>query len=321
LTTGGVETIQRIAAGEFLRAKGMPDDDLRSLPASEKRFPDGAHYRIEIPTMEGPGCLEAVLEHADALDVPVHRVSQDSGLFEQTDDELDETARLAADAGVEVSLFASGGAWALSEATRQQPRYAVPARGQAQLAANLEDCLRAADHGFRSVIIADVGVLAAFGEARSAGVLPADMQAKISAMLPAANAAAVRVFERLGASTINLPRDLTLPQIAAIRAAADVPLDVYIETGDSVSGFVRHHDLAKLIRVAAPVYVKFGRGNIPPADPQDAEAEGRNIELARLLVRRARLGLEVLKRSSASFAPATSEPGAAGIAVPVAVPR
>ena len=63
----------------------------------------------------------------------------------------------------------------------------------------MQDCLRAAEHGFRSVLIADVGVLAAFGEARAVVVLPQEMQAKVSVMLPAANAASARVFERLGA--------------------------------------------------------------------------------------------------------------------------
>ena len=86
-------------------------------------------------------------------------------------------------------------------------------------------------------------------------------------MLPAANAAAARVLERLGASTINLPTDLTLAQIAAIRAVVDVPLDVYVEAPDNVGGFVRHHEIPELIRVAAPVYVKFGLRNAPDVYP------------------------------------------------------
>jgi hypothetical protein len=141
-----------------------------------------------------------VLEQAEALDVRVHRVSQGSGVFMQTDAELDEFARLAASARVEVSLFARpGAAWGLSATARAHAAFAAAAHGQEQLVANLEDCLRAAEHGFRSVLIADLGVLAVFGEARTAGVLPVDMQAKVSVMLPAANAAAARVRRaRLG---------------------------------------------------------------------------------------------------------------------------
>src|SRR5438045_8793989 len=92
--------------GEVLKSMGLPPGDLHALPNSAKRFPDGAQYRIEIPSTEGPRCLEAVLEEAERLEVPVHRVSQGSGVFLQTDDELDELARLAAHARVEVSLSA-----------------------------------------------------------------------------------------------------------------------------------------------------------------------------------------------------------------------
>jgi hypothetical protein len=91
---------------DFLASIGLPRGDLHDLPTSSARFPDGVRYRVEIPSTEGPRCIEAVLEEADRLDVPLHRVSQGSGVFLHTDDELDELARLAAGAGVEVSLFA-----------------------------------------------------------------------------------------------------------------------------------------------------------------------------------------------------------------------
>jgi hypothetical protein len=300
----------------FLRSTGLPDGDLHDLPSSGKRFPDGALYRVEIPSTEGPACLEAVLEEAERLDVRVHRVSQGSGVFMQTDAELDAMAERAAAARVEVSLFARPGAgWGLSATARAHAGFAASAHGQDQVVANLEDCTRAAEHGFRSVLIADVGVLALHGEAREAGLLPPEMQAKVSVMLPAANPAAARVLESLGASTINLPTDLTLAQIAAIRAAVDVPLDVYVEAPDNVGGFVRHHEIPELIRVAAPVYVKFGLRNAPDVYPAGSHLEATTVALSRERVRRARLGLELLTRSG--YDPETSELGAAGLAVPV----
>src|SRR5437762_12195039 len=90
----------------FLASIGLPPGDLYELPDSQLRFADGAQYRIEIPSVEGPACLEAVLEEADRLDVRVHRVSQGSGVFLQTDDELDRMARMGAEAMVEIRLFA-----------------------------------------------------------------------------------------------------------------------------------------------------------------------------------------------------------------------
>lgn len=303
---------------DFLRSIGLPPGDLHDLPDSAKRFPDGAQYRVEIPSTEGPRCLEAVLEEATRRGVTVHRVSQGSGVFLQTDEELDELAVLAAQAPVEVSLFARpNAAWDASAAARS-PAGAVlapAARGQEQVVACLDDARRAAGHGFRSVLIADVGVLAAFSEARRSGLLPPGMQAKVSVMLPAANPAAARVLAGLGADTINLPTDLSLAQIAAIRAAVEVPLDVYVEAPDNVGGFLRHHELPELIRVGAPVYVKFGLRNAPDVYPAGTHLEATTVALARERVRRARLGLDLLARSG--YEPATSSLGAAGIAVPV----
>jgi hypothetical protein len=298
---------------------GLPPGDLHALPSSTKRFPDGAQYRVEIPSVEGPRCLEAVLEEATRLDVRVHRVSQGSGVFLHTDAELDEMARLGAAAPVEISLFTRPNAgWGTSAMARSPAGAALaPAsHGQEQVVACLDDARRAADHGFRSVLIADIGVLDAFTTLKDAGGLPTDMQAKTSVMLPAANPAAARVLARLGASTINLPTDLSLAQVAAVRAAVDCPLDIYVEAPDNVGGFVRLHEIPELIRVAAPVYVKFGLRNAPDVYPAGSHLDATTIALSRERVRRARLGMELLARSG--YEAATSELGAEGLAVPIA---
>ena len=180
--------------------------------------------------------------------VPVVRVSQGSGVFMHTDEELDEMARLGATVGVEVSLFARPNAgWDTSAMARAPvgPLVAPAARGTEQLVAVLEDARRAAVHGIRSVLIQDLGALSIFAAMRTAGELPADMQAKVSVMLPVANPAAARVIADLGANTINLPTDLTLAQIAAIRSAVDVPLDIYVECPDNLGGFIRFHEIAE----------------------------------------------------------------------------
>lgn len=306
------------SARDVLRSMGLPPGDLHGLPDSAKRFADGAQYRVEIPSTEGPESLRAVLEEAGRLSVLVHRVSQGSGVFLHTDSELDEMAGIAARAPVEVSLFARPNAGWDTSAMARAPAGAVvaaSARGQDQVVACLEDALRAAAHGFRSVLIADLGVLSAFDALRRAGTLPADMQAKVSVMLPAANPASAQVIERLGANTLNLPTDLTLPQIAAIRAAVDVPLDVYIEAPDNLGGFIRMHEIPEIIRIAAPVYLKFGLRNAPDIYPAGSHLMTTAVALSRERVRRARLGLDLLARSGVECQ--TSKLGAAGLAVPV----
>jgi hypothetical protein len=237
----------------------------------------------------------------------------------QTDAELDAMARLAAQRKLEVSLFARPNAgWDVSAMARAPAGVglAATARGQEQVVHVLDDIKRAADHGFRSVLIADLGVLSVFKYMREQGELPSDMQAKISVMLPVANPASARVLENLGASTLNLPTDLSLPQVAAIRSVVHIPLDIYVEAPDNVGGFVRLHEIPELIRVAAPVYIKFGLRNAPDVYPAGTHLETTTIALSRERVRRARLGMELLQRSGLEVA--TSEVGAAGLAVPVA---
>src|SRR5438093_6694712 len=135
---------------DALRSMGLPPGDLGELPTSEKRFPDGAQYRIEIPSVEGQRCLEAAFEEADRLGVPVHRISQGSGVFLHTDEELDEMARLGADRPAEISLFTRpNAAWGTSAMARAPAGGAVApvAHGQEQVVACLDDARRAADHG------------------------------------------------------------------------------------------------------------------------------------------------------------------------------
>src|SRR3954463_16689947 len=129
------------ACRSFLESLDLPPGDLHALPDSPRRFADGARYRVEIPSCEGPRCLEAVLEEAERLDVRVHRASQGSGVFMLTDAELDERARMAAEAKVEVSLFARPNAGWGTSAMARSPAGAIAAataHGQEQVVAALD---------------------------------------------------------------------------------------------------------------------------------------------------------------------------------------
>ena len=111
------------AVRDFLTKSNFPPGELYTLPTSQKRFPDGAQYRIEIPSTEGPRALAAVLEAADKYGVTIHRVSQGSGIWMLTDEEIREMCRLGAEAGIEVSLFVGPrAAWGTSAQVRSSAR-------------------------------------------------------------------------------------------------------------------------------------------------------------------------------------------------------
>jgi hypothetical protein len=306
------------ATRRFLAQLGLPSGDAHELPSSMKRFPDGAQYRIEIPSTEGPAALAAIIEESKRHGVTIHRVSQGSGVMLMTDAEIREMASLAVAANMEISLFARpNAAWDISAMSLSSngkvlgPRL----RGQDQLVYCLEDVRRAAALGIRSVLLADEGALWVADEMRRAGELPADMQFKLSVMIGSANPASIRLMEKLGANTFNIPTDLTLAQIAAIRQAVDIPLDIYVEAPDDLGGFVRLYEIPEFVRIAAPVYIKFGLRNAPNIYPSGSHIESVAVALSRERVRRAKLGMDILQRYYPDAV--MSEPGAQGLALPM----
>ncbi|HYP61098.1 MAG TPA: U32 family peptidase [Thermomicrobiales bacterium] len=283
----------------FLRSMGLPEGDAHDLPSSTKRFPDGGQWRIEIPSVEGPNALQAVYDTADALDVPIHRVSQGSGVMLLTDDELDQMAKLGRSRNIEISLFVGPragwdtGAMATSSAGRV---VAPKVRGMDQLVQAVEDVRRSCEHGINSVLVTDEGLLWVVGAMKKGGELPADLIIKGSVMIGAANPASIKLLEERGMTTFNVPTDLSLAQLAAIRAVVDMPLDLYIEVPDDIGGFIRHYEIAEIVRVCAPVYLKFGLRNAPNIYPSGTHLEATAISLTKERVRRAKLGLDLLHR-------------------------
>jgi len=277
----------------------LPEGDAHDLPDSPKRFADGGQYRIEIPSVEGPRAMEAVLAAAAEHGVGVHRISQGSGIMLLTDEEISAMLALGRAHGIEVCLFVGPRAtWDTGvQASSVNGRVlGASLRGADQLVYGIEDVLHAAALGVRSVLVGDVGHLMVLGRMKAKGDLPADFVLKTSVTLPAANPATARVLEDLGATSINLPIDLSLAQIAAVRQAIDAAIDFYVEGPDDFGGTVRHYEIPELVRVAAPVYVKFGLRNSPGLYPSGQHLEGTVLALSRERVRRAALGLGILRR-------------------------
>lgn len=282
----------------FLRSLGLPGGDPGELPTSTKRFPDGAKYRVEIPSVEGPEALAAVYDEADKRGVTIQRVSQGSGGMLLTQSELAEIAAFERERRIEVCLFARPVAqWDTGAASISGP-VAAQARGTEQLVHVLEDIRRTTEAGIRSVLVTDLGVLTVAAAMRSAGELPEDLKFKISVQMGLANPASIRLAEQTGADTYNVPTDLSLAQLAAVRAAVDIPLDIYVEAPDDAGGFVRHFEIAEIVRVAAPVYLKFGLRNAPNIYPSGTHLTPVAVSLSRERVRRAEIGLELLDRYS-----------------------
>ena len=281
-----------------MAALGLACDQPRP-EASDARFPDGGAYRVEIPSVESAAAMEAVFDQARRRSVPVHRVSQGSGITLLTDVEIADMLAACADAGAELCLFLGpraswdlGGGRAWTAGTG-----AARARGSDQLRQSIVDAERAVELGVRCLLVADEGVLWALHEMRCAGGLPADLTLKVSALSAPLNPAAFALLERIGADSINVHSDLTVAQIAELRSGGAAAIDLYVESPDDLGGFVRHHDAPELVRVAAPVYLKFGLRNSPPLYPAGGHLAAVVEATARERVRRAAICLELMARA------------------------
>ncbi len=282
---------------QFLSKLKLPAEDNHALEPSKKRFPDGGQLRLEIPSVEGPRVFREVLKAAKEYKVPVHRISQGSGVMLLTRNEVAEVARMGHDEGIEVCLFVGPRATFETGAQAAAPAGKVIGlqhRGADQLVYAIEDVRRACDLGIRSILPADLGLIWVLNEMKNKGELPKNLVIKSSVTLPAANPATARVFERCGTNTLNIPTDLSPAQIGAIRQAVEIPIDLYIEVPDNFGGFVRYYEMPQIIRVGAPVYFKFGLRNAPDIYPSGFHLEDLASKMARERLRRARIALDLL---------------------------
>jgi hypothetical protein len=272
---------------------------------------------VEIPSVEGPAVLRAMVDAAAEAGVTVNRASQGSGAMLLSAAELAEMARIGADNGLEVSLFVGP----REEWDTGRSAYAADGgslagqlRGMRQLRYAVEDVLRAVDQGIRGFLIGDTGLLELVRDLQAAGELPASVVWKVSAVLAPSNPLSLRQLERMGGSTVNVPSDVSLGQLAELRSASPVPIDLYVEAPDGLGGVVRGHEAADLIRVAAPMYVKLGLRNARPLYPSGVHIAGDAAAIAREKVHRAAVAMEWIERSGLDLT--QSAAGAKGLGVP-----
>ena len=249
---------------KMMEKHGVPGRDLYSLPTSEKRFPDKCHYRIEISGIERPSTLEAVIDEMEKRKVPVHRlISTVMGATLLSDKEMEQFAKLAHDAKLEIiitpgprTLWDLGGQVRTPEGALSGIRF----RGSDNLAYVIADIRRAIDFGFRGFLVVDEGLLWLLAQMRKAGDIPKDVVFKVSIFAGHANPAGAKVLETLGANTFNPVADVTLPMLAAIRKAVNIPIDVHVYLFDSFGGFNRLWETPEIARVTAPCYFKIEPG-------------------------------------------------------------
>lgn len=243
---------------------GVPGRDLYDLPTSPLKFPDGAHYRMEVSGVERLSTLEALVDEMEKRDVPIHRlISVVMGTTLLDDEELEAFAQLAKEKRVEVVL--TPGPRSSWDTGRQliSPEGGLSGlrvRGSDNLSYLIADIVRCTELGFRGFLVLDEGALWLLSNLRKEGIIPQDTIFKVSIYAGHANAAGGKVLESLGANTFNPLGDLSLPMYASIRKAVKIPIDIHVMLSESFGGFNRMWETPELARVTAPCYFKIEPG-------------------------------------------------------------
>jgi hypothetical protein len=274
---------------KFLVKIGLPSGDAYDLPSSEKRFADGAQYRFEVPGIQGPGPMRALLEELNRLDLAIHRVTQTKGIMLLTDDEINEMVSLAGKWQVELVLAIGPRATydtSASAHTEEGQRMGYRLRGQDQIVRAIEDIKRAVGFGCHAFLVYDEGLLWALNEMRKHQEIPVKCKFKVSAHMGHGNPCSAKLLENIGANSINPVRDIQLQMLAAMRQAISIPIDVHTENPASSGGFIRHYEVPEMIRITAPIYLKTGGSVAATHSWETSDADARKRAKQVLLVKR-----------------------------------
>lgn len=108
---------------QALAALGLNTPAPDPSDASPHTFPGGGRWRTEVPSVEGPEALGVVLKESSRLDVPIHRISQGSGVWMLTDAEITEMVEATSERDIELCLFTGPrGTWDIGGSTRTDSR-------------------------------------------------------------------------------------------------------------------------------------------------------------------------------------------------------
>ena len=259
----------------FLMSIGQPEGDAYDLPTSSKRFSDGAQYRFEVPGIQGPPAMKALLEQLDEYGIAIHRVTQTKGIMMLLDSEIEKMVALAEEHQTQLILAIGPRATtdtSASAKTDEGKRIGYRLRGQEQIVRAIEEVKRASRLGVRGFLVYDEGCLWVLNEARKAGEIPADCHFKMSAHAGISNPCSAKLMESIGLNSINPVRDIQLQMLAAMRQAVDAPIDIHTENPTSSGGFIRHYEVPEMIRIAAPIYLKTG-GSVAGTHSWDTTAD------------------------------------------------
>jgi hypothetical protein len=303
----------------FMEKEGIPGRDGWDLPSSSKRFPDGAHYRIEVAGVERFSNMKALAAEAKKRRIPVHRAICTVGGSTYCDmQELRDMASLARDEGIEIVMVLghrkTWDAGSKEISTQEGAMQGFRHRGSDNMSYWIEDMMRNLEAGIRGFLVYDEGALKLVNRMRDEGFIPKETILKWSVFGGQCSPAGAKLIESLGADTINPLSDVSLPILSSIRSTIDIPLDVYMIIVDSFGGMYRAYEAPEITRVSAPVYFKIEPGTSEGDIYKPWVQDSWHDDFVREKVKIASVLIEIMKRRAPDLK--LSEQGAKDLHLP-----
>jgi hypothetical protein len=260
---------------DYLESIGFPRGDSYRLPDSEKKFPDGGHYGIEIASAQTPDIMQIMLKFIKKYSFSPNRFTETRGIFRLTDDHIKEMINICIDENMGLILSVGPRAFydtSASARSEQGARISYRLRGMENIINAVEDVKRAISLGIRGILVYDEGLLFLLNKMKTAGLLPPRLALKVSVHCGHGNPLSLHFLQQLGATSVNVVGDLELPMVASCRKSIDIPIDIHTDTPKSSGGFIRTYDVPNLIRVGSPIFLKCGaisspsHAHLPSAD-------------------------------------------------------
>jgi len=273
-------------ARNWLRENGFPYGDDAPLAGSGATFAGGGSFGVEIPAVNSMATLAIVVKALDDSGTYCTRFDETHGAFLRSDSELGDMLALCAEKRYGLLLGLGPRPEYDVKASFYRTEFGMEQGRQLNnndaVAQSVEEAHRLCELGCRGLIVYDPGVLALLNAMRARGALPADTQLKTSSHCMVTNPLIARIMLDNGADSVTSAHDLGLPVLQEMRRynpglTIDVPVDVYATKG----GYLRFYEVAEMVQVTAPMFLKVGAST--QAHPYDQAGAAATVDKVRRL--------------------------------------
>ena len=100
----------------------------------------------------------------------------------------------------------------------------------------------------------------------------------------------------MGANSVNPTSDVSLPILASMRKAINIPIDIYMFITDTEGGMFRVYEAPEVARIASPCYFKIEPGSSQGDIYKPWVSESWHQEFMREKVKEASIFQEIMER-------------------------